>query len=168
MTSYHTSAIPAVPIYSESQKYLYFLVAGNIIVLISYINLFIAFFLNRGPNIDRALTTLPMQRDSSDAEHNEANIIVDPLQTYSDIKICYSTVSGYSSHRDAMTGSWYIESMSRIFYKYSHDTHLENLLKLISEEMKDYVGENNEMQTPCNEDIGFSKKLYFNPGFYES
>lgn len=59
MTSYHTSAVPAVHIYSESQKYLYFLVAGNIIVLIShyYINLLIAFFSNRGPNLDHALTT---------------------------------------------------------------------------------------------------------------
>ncbi|XP_031616724.1 caspase Dronc-like isoform X2 [Contarinia nasturtii] len=109
----------------------------------------------RWPNLDRALTTLPMQLDSSDAEHNEANTIVDLLQTYSDIKICYSTVSGYSSHRDAITGSWYIEAMSQKFYKFSHNMHLENLLKLISEEMKDYVGENNEMQTPCNEEIGF-------------
>lgn len=109
-----------------------------------------------------------MQCDSSDVEHNEANIIVNPLRTYSDIKICYSTVSGYASHRDDITGSWYIETMSKIFHKFSHNTHLDNLLKLISKDMKDCVGENNEMQTPCNEDIGFSEKLYFNPGYYES
>lgn len=58
--------------------------------------------------------------------------------------------------------------MSQILYKYSHDMHLENMLKLITENMKNYVGENNEMQTPCNEEIGFSKKLYFYPGYYES
>lgn len=58
--------------------------------------------------------------------------------------------------------------MCKVFYDFSHDMHLDNLLKLISKEMIECVGENNEMQTPCNEDIGFSKKLYFNPGYYES
>lgn len=82
-----------------------------------------------------------MECDNSDSEPQETDTITDPKQTFSDMKICFSTVAGYSSFRDAKTGSWYVDVMSKVFWKYSSKMHLDNMLKIIAEQMQKYVGE---------------------------
>lgn len=100
-----------------------------------------------------------MECDNSDSEPQETDTITDPQQTFSDMKICFSTVAGYSSFRDAETGSWYVDVMSIVFWKYSSKMHLDNMLKIIAEQMQEYVGEKNQMQTSCIEDIVVTSKL---------
>lgn len=82
------------------------------------------------------------------------------------MKICYATVPGYNAFRDPNMGSWYIEAMCKVFAEHAHDTHLEDLLKLIGLILEQRRTEYSELQTASNEDRGFTKRLFFNPGFY--
>lgn len=88
------------------------------------------------------------------------------IATFYDMKICYSTVLGYNAFRDPVEGSWYIQILCKVFAEHAHDTHLEDLLKLIGENMNIKRTERDHLQTVSNEDRGFNKILYFNPGFY--
>lgn len=87
------------------------------------------------------------------------------IATFYDMKICYSTVLGYNAFRDPVEGSWYIQILCKVFAEHAHDTHLEDLLKLIGESMNVKRTERYHLQTVSNEDRGFNKILYFNPGY---
>lgn len=89
------------------------------------------------------------------------------IATFYDMKICYSTVSGYNAFRDPVEGSWYVQIMCQVFAEHAHDTHLEDLLKIVGELMNLKRTEGDHLQTVSNEDRGFNKNLYFNPGFFE-
>lgn len=68
--------------------------------------------------------------------------------------------------REPDTGSWYIESMCRIWATHAHDKSLDDLLKMVGENQLNKQSELGHIQTAHNEDRGFFKKLYFNPGYY--
>jgi caspase Dronc len=53
------------------------------------------------------------------------------MPTFSDILICYATVPGFQTHRDPMYGSWYIQSMCKIWSARAHDTDVEDLVKMV-------------------------------------
>lgn len=82
------------------------------------------------------------------------------------MKICYATIPGRKSFRDPQYGSWYIEVMCEVWSEHAHDTHLDNLLKIVGNTLSIRRTEANHLQTSSNEDRGFHKLLYFNPGFY--
>lgn len=88
------------------------------------------------------------------------------LPTYSDMKICYATVPGYRSFRDPEHGSWYVQSMCDVWSQHAHDTHLDDLLKIVGNSASNKRTEESKLQTTSNEDRGFFKTLYFNPGYY--
>lgn len=88
------------------------------------------------------------------------------IATFFDMKVCYSTVLGYNAFRDPLEGSWYVQILCKVLAEHAHDTHLEDLLKIIGEQMNFKRTENDLLQTISNEDRGFTKHLYFNPGFY--
>lgn len=92
------------------------------------------------------------------------------MPSYNDILICYATVPGYQAHRDPEFGSWYVKILCQTLALHAHDTHLEDMLKLVSAktmDMKDRYGEN-FVQVASTENRGFNKLLYFNPKKYES
>lgn len=95
------------------------------------------------------------------SENTAANI-----PSFSDIKICYATAPGYKSFRDPVSGSWYIQIMCEVWSKHAHDTHLDDLLKMVGNTASLRRTEDDKLQTCSNEDRGFFKALYFNPGFY--
>lgn len=99
--------------------------------------------------------------DSSGSNSEGTNIA-----TFYDMKICYSTVSGYNAFRDPVEGSWYVQILCKVLAEHAHDTHLEDILKIIGEHMNIKRTERDHLQTVSNEDRGFNKNLYFNPGFY--
>lgn len=88
------------------------------------------------------------------------------IATFYDMKICYSTVLGYNAFRDPIEGSWYIQILCKVFAEHAHDTHLEDLLKIIGGHMNNKRTECDHLQTVSNEDRGFNKVLYFNPGYF--
>uniref|UniRef100_A0A1Q3FLD2 Putative caspase-1 n=1 Tax=Culex tarsalis TaxID=7177 RepID=A0A1Q3FLD2_CULTA len=87
------------------------------------------------------------------------------MPTYADMYICFSTVPGFSAHRDTNHGSWLVESMCQVWTKHAHDTDVEQLMKLVGAEMARYRTENFGMQTLASEQFGFYKLLYLNPGY---
>uniref|UniRef100_A0A182M9Q2 Caspase n=1 Tax=Anopheles culicifacies TaxID=139723 RepID=A0A182M9Q2_9DIPT len=89
------------------------------------------------------------------------------IATYCDMLVCYATVPGFAAHRDTNTGSWFVESMCKIWSEHAHDTDVEILMKLVGEYAATYRTEGSALQTICTEQRGFFKQLYLNPGYYE-
>lgn len=87
------------------------------------------------------------------------------MPTYADMYICFSTVPGFSAHRDTSLGSWLVESMCKVWAEHAHDTDVEQLMKLVGKEMARYRTENLGMQTLACEQYGFYDLLYLNPGY---
>ncbi|XP_043651038.1 caspase Dronc isoform X2 [Drosophila teissieri] len=88
------------------------------------------------------------------------------VPTLADTLVCYANTPGYVSHRDLHTGSWYIEKFCEVMADHAHDTNLEDILKKIHASVGDRRSKEGSMQTGAFENLGFNKKLYFNPGFY--
>eukprot|EP00096_Caligus_rogercresseyi_P003660 TRINITY_DN1702_c0_g1_i1.p1 TRINITY_DN1702_c0_g1~~TRINITY_DN1702_c0_g1_i1.p1 ORF type:complete len:370 (+),score=116.41 TRINITY_DN1702_c0_g1_i1:336-1445(+) len=82
--------------------------------------------------------------------------------TWEDIVIAYSTIPGYVSIRDRETGTWFIQSLCRTFFRHAHENNLIDLLMKTSEVLSRYSNEKNEKQT-CNIELRHMyKRLYFN------
>lgn len=90
------------------------------------------------------------------------------IATYCDMLVCYATVPGFAAHRDTNTGSWFVESMCKIWSEHAHDTDVEILMKLVGEYASSYRTEHSALQTICTEQRGFFKQLFLNPGYYEN
>ncbi|XP_018324425.1 caspase Dronc-like [Agrilus planipennis] len=95
-------------------------------------------------------------------EHDSS---VKSIRTYSDMLIAHSTLSGFASHRDTNTGSWYIELICEIFMKYSYNTEVQDLLTMVDNRLKKMRSEKMTQQTSTFTNIGFNK-CYFHPGIY--
>lgn len=126
----------------------------------------------RGELVDAGMQRSPRRVTESDhasAETRYKGAL--SLPTMSDMKICYATAPGYKSFRDVDTGSWYIQIMCEVWSQHAHDTSLDDLLKMVgntaSQLRTEVDKEQNQLQQVCsNEDRGFFKSLYFNPGYY--
>lgn len=100
-------------------------------------------------------------RSYEEPESQETNVA-----TFSDIKICYGTLPGYRSFRDPRDGSWYVQVLCDVFAEHAHDTHLDDLLKMVGNTVSTRRTEMMHIQTGSNTDRGFFKTLFFNPGFF--
>lgn len=125
-------------------------------------NVFTAIFNRTTASISETEVIQTLTESDSSGSNTEGTNIA----TFYDMKICYSTVSGYNAFRDPIDGSWYVQILCKVLAEHAHDTHLEDLLKIIGEMMNIKRTERDHLQTVSNEDRGFNKNLYFNPGFY--
>lgn len=80
--------------------------------------------------------------------------------------LCYATVPGFEALRDTVYGSWYIESMCKIWSQNAHNKELMDLLSYVDRHMRNKESPEGFIQTASFTGIGFSKKLFINPGFY--
>lgn len=101
-----------------------------------------------------------------ETDTSEPQYIPERIPTSSDIAICYATVPGFLTHRDPEEGSWFIQGFSTVFEKHAHDAPFEDLMKLVELEVGSRNTECGAMQTSSVEYRGFSKVLYFNPGYF--
>uniref|UniRef100_A0A2M4AQU3 Putative caspase-1 n=1 Tax=Anopheles triannulatus TaxID=58253 RepID=A0A2M4AQU3_9DIPT len=108
------------------------------------------------------------------SSNTERDGMIDPkkplptnIATYCDMLVCYATVPGFAAHRDTNTGSWFVESMCKVWAEHAHDTDVENMMKLVGAHASTYRTETAALQTICTEQRGFFKLLYLNPGYYE-
>lgn len=110
----------------------------------------------RGKISDQRLKVMKTQTDSASNS---------PMPSYNDILICYATIPGYQAHRDTELGSWYVQELCKVFAEHAHDTHLEDMLKIVGAKtmlMTDRQGEG-FVQVASTENRGFNKLLFFNP-----
>lgn len=107
-----------------------------------------------------------IEHDHIEPIQNDAKNNIAHKPSYSDIKICYASLPGYTAFRHPAEGSWYVQIMCEVLAKHAHDTDLEQMLKIIGNTLSTKRTERGKMQTSSNEDRGFDKDLYFNPGYY--
>lgn len=88
-----------------------------------------------------------------------------PLQAnLSDIMILYGTLPGYVAHRHRETGSHYIDVLCDVWAKHAHNKDLDILMKKVDSVMRERSFDG-LVQVPSTENWGFSRALYFNPGY---
>lgn len=103
----------------------------------------------------------PISRVQSDSSVQKQK-----LPTINDVLLCYATVPGFEALRDTVDGSWYIESMCKMWSQNAHNKELMDLLSYVDRDMQRKQSSEGYIQTASFSAIGFSKKLFFNPGFY--
>lgn len=84
------------------------------------------------------------------------------VPSFSDILICYGTVPGFTTHRDADFGSWYIRELCKVFAEHACDCHIEELLKMVGSKTLELRAEG-RLQVASTESRGFNKLMFFNP-----
>jgi len=84
--------------------------------------------------------------------------------SWEDMLIAYSTLPGYVSNRNLYRGTWFIESICKVFMENAKNMNLRDMLDEVGFELSQYESENGTKQS-CSYDVRhFYKKLYFNPG----
>ncbi|XP_030385240.1 caspase Dronc [Scaptodrosophila lebanonensis] len=89
------------------------------------------------------------------------------IPTLSDSLVCYASTEGFETLRDPDTGSWYIQKFCDVMAEYAHNTSFEDILKKTQSLVQNMRTATGHLQTGNYKNIGFNKKLYFNPGFYK-
>lgn len=102
-----------------------------------------------------------------DETEHDASLELNPnLPTFSDMLICYGSLPGFVTNREPLEGSWYINALYDVFSHCAHDTHIEDMLKMIGPRIDELYDHKKGVskQTPVFWNYSFNKHLYFNPG----
>ena len=83
--------------------------------------------------------------------------------SWEDMLIAHSTLPGYVANRDKYRGTWFIESLCKVFMDYAADLEIREMLDKVGELLKNYESEFRTKQSFAYEVRHFYKKLYFNP-----
>jgi len=112
----------------------------------------------RSRTTDARVITPRGQRPHSWAPHQ-------PELSWEDILIAYSTLPGYVANRDCAKGTWFVQSLCKIFMEHAHNTNLRDMLDLVALDLKQNFTSETGAKQSFNYDVRhFYKKLYFNPG----
>ncbi|KAL0268225.1 UNVERIFIED_CONTAM: hypothetical protein PYX00_010252 [Menopon gallinae] len=87
------------------------------------------------------------------------------IRSTSDVFIAYAVPPGRPANRDIYNGTWFIQAIIDVFSQYACKHDLEDMLKMVDNKIKNVdnlVTKN--FQAVATTTIGWSKKLYFNPG----
>lgn len=89
------------------------------------------------------------------------------IPIWADVLIAYSTVSGYYSWRNCLTGSWFIQSISHVFTNEATEKELMEMLTKVNykvanefESRTEFPKNNRMKQVPCIMSM-LTKQLYF-------
>ena len=84
--------------------------------------------------------------------------------SWEDMIVAYSTLPGYVANRDKYRGTWFIESLCKVFMDHAVDLEIREMLDKVGEHLKNFESEFRTKQSFAYEVRHFYKKLYFNPG----
>lgn len=99
-------------------------------------------------------------RGNQERIYTDAKSILIPSE--GDMLLAYATIPGFVSYREEFIGSWYIQAICKVFMANAHDTHVEDMLKMVDGALANKAGEHNRAQTSSYENRGF-KCCYLNP-----
>ncbi|XP_077534119.1 caspase-3-like [Haemaphysalis longicornis] len=108
--------------------------------------------------------------DTADAARIPCSSASEPttrVASWLDMYICYASVPGYEAHRNTATGAWFLSAVYRVFSQYAHAMQLQKLMHRVNDEVTSQSTTDGCFQTPCNEDRGLRKELWFNPGLFK-
>ncbi|XP_032970813.1 caspase-9 isoform X2 [Rhinolophus ferrumequinum] len=80
---------------------------------------------DRAPGSNPEPDAAPFQDNPGNCDQPDA---MSSLPTPSDIFVSYSTFPGFVSWRDPNSGSWYIETLDKVFEQWAHSEDLQSLL----------------------------------------
>ncbi|KAL1484322.1 hypothetical protein MTO96_032636, partial [Rhipicephalus appendiculatus] len=87
------------------------------------------------------------------------------LATWSDMYIAYATIPGYKALKNSTIGSWFLADVFSVFSENAGTMHLETMMRRVQRKVLDRSAHDGSKQTCSLELQGWTKKLYFNPGF---
>lgn len=90
------------------------------------------------------------------------------LPTWTDTVVCYSTIDGFASMRNILTGSWFGDALIKVFCERAHDTEFNRLISLVNSRLSQREGDINAKQSLELVYRGWCKQLFFNPGLYNA
>ncbi|XP_058123623.1 caspase Dronc-like [Anopheles ziemanni] len=120
----------------------------------------------RGENSDLGSHRLARMTERDGVMLNRREMVPINTPTYCDMLLCYATVPGFAALRDPSTGSWFVESMCRVWAKHAHEMDVETMMKLVGKDTASNRTNALELQTISTEQRGFFHHLYLNPGYY--
>ncbi|KFB47243.1 AGAP004754-PA-like protein [Anopheles sinensis] len=120
----------------------------------------------RGEKSDLGSHRLARMTERDGVMLNRREMVPINTPTYCDMLLCYATVPGFAALRDPTTGSWFVESMCKVWAEHAHDTDVEVLMKLVGKDTASNRTNTLELQTICTEQRGFFHQLFLNPGYY--
>ncbi|KAF7288108.1 hypothetical protein GWI33_000159 [Rhynchophorus ferrugineus] len=90
-------------------------------------------------------------------ESDQIHVDAVPLKKtqHSDILLAFSTLPGFVSNRHPNDGTWYIQSICEIFSKMYKDHHIEDMLKMVNENLS--KKDSQYSQTSTYESRGFKR-----------
>ena len=89
------------------------------------------------------------------------------IPSASDMFIGFATVPGYVSWRNSERGSWFVQSIIRVFGEYVKTEHLSDMMVRVNRCVAgefEASGHNKQIPSPV---VRLTKKLYFRPGYYK-
>lgn len=87
------------------------------------------------------------------------------VSTLSDMLECYASTPDFKTMRDTKDGSWYIQHLCNAMAKHAHNMDMEEILKITDSTVSKLRCDEGKLQTASFHNHGFSRKLFFNPGF---
>ena len=93
---------------------------------------------------------------------DETDAKLSTLPSDADFLLSYATTPGYVSWRNQARGSWYIDALTQVLYKYADKEHLVDMLVKVNEkvatEFQSSTGAKKQIPAPV---VMLTKKLYF-------
>ena len=81
-----------------------------------------------------------------------------------DLLLSYSTIHGYVTFRNPRHGSWYVETLAKVFSEHAWEEDVLSLLTLVNYEIAHFTTTDGWRQVPASQST-LRKKLYFLPGY---
>ncbi|XP_022256372.1 caspase-2-like [Limulus polyphemus] len=89
------------------------------------------------------------------------------LQTWSDMLISHSTLPGHISYRNEISGSWYGQALASVLMEHAHEMDLLHMLLKVDQIVKEHINGDGKKQATETITLGWSGRLYFNPGLFK-
>lgn len=84
--------------------------------------------------------------------------------SYEDIIVSYATIPGFVAYRNNVKGSWFVQSLCKVFMEFCHVEDLVTLMNRVSQQLSTYGTIKGEKQMCETLLRGVKKHIYFNPG----
>ncbi|CAG2164298.1 unnamed protein product [Oppiella nova] len=125
----------------------------------------------RGHKTDHGVLR-PLGRSPGESSVRGLDATGGSIPTWSDMFVYYSTIEGYVSPRNPITGTWFGHELAHCLADYSATEHLNDLVTIrVAQKVDDRRSQIQGIGV-CKAAIecrtkGFVKKVYFNPGLFK-
>ncbi|CAM1311704.1 Uncharacterised protein g5780 [Pycnogonum litorale] len=106
----------------------------------------------------------PTDYDVNDDTNADKMIKDEKLPSWSDILVAFSSSPGFESYRHEIFGSWFMQTVYRVFAERACESHIAEMLTQVSNEVANRTTADGLKQGVQVKFNTWRKNLYFNPG----